>query len=117
MLAIRPDQMLSFGRLLRQKFIDAEVMRVRRERPAQAAQASDATIRQFVEHAVERAASYQLVAVGDVQRFIDLFFRLGRSFDEDPAYHEVRRLLEAFEVSGKLRLDRVDRLLAAGTAA
>lgn len=117
MLTIRHDQMRSFGRTLRQRFIDSEIARVRAERPEQAGKVPDELIRQFVDNAIQRAAALHLVAVGDVQRFIDLTFRLGRQFEDDPAHQAVRRLLEAFEVSGRLRLDRVDKLLASQAAA
>ncbi len=114
MIKIRSDQMQSFGKLLRQRFVESEVARVRSERPAQAGAVPEARIRQFIEDAIKRAAALHLVAVSDVQRFVDLTFRLGREFEEDPAHLQVRILLEAFEVSGKLRLDRVDRMLAEG---
>ena len=111
-MIFRPDQMQALGQLMRRRFVDGEIARVRRERPERAAEVSDAGIRDFVEQAIKRAADYQLVAVSDVQRFIDLSFRLGPAFEDDPAHTPVCVLLEAREVSGQLRLDRVDRLLA-----
>lgn len=111
MLTIQPDQMQAFGSLMRRRFVEGEVARVRRERPEQAARVEDDRIRQFVEHAIERAAAYQLVAVSDVQRYIDLNFRLGPNFEDRSEGQAVCVLLEALEVSGRIRLDRVDRLL------
>ena len=112
MLIIEPAQMQVFGRLMRSRFVDGEIARVRRERPGQVAKVSDETIRQFVEHAIARAAEYQLVAVSDVERYIDLNFRLGPAFEDKPEHQPVCVLLEDFEVYGQLRLDRVDKLLA-----
>lgn len=111
MLNIKPDQMQSLGRMMRERFVSEEIARVRRERPAQAARVDDARIRAFVEHAIARAAAYGLVQVSEVQRFIDLNFRLGPDFEERSDCQPVCVLLEATEVAGQLRLDRVDRLL------
>ncbi|MEO8280099.1 MAG: hypothetical protein ABI564_10440 [Ideonella sp.] len=116
MLKIRHDQMQSFGKRLRSRFVESELARIRSERPEQVDQVPDAAIHQFIDNAIERAAALQLVAVGDVQRFVDLTFRLGRQFEDDPAHRQVRTLLEAFEVLGQLRLDRVDKLLGADPA-
>ena len=116
MLKIRDDQMQAFGRDLRRRFVESEVSRMRREQPALAAKASDAAIHQFIEYAIARAAVFELVAVGDVQRFVDLHFRLGRGFEDMPAHLPLRMVLEAVEVAGQLRLDRIDRLLAADAA-
>ena len=112
MLTIQPEQMQAFGSLMRRRFVDGEIARVRRERPEQAARVDDERIRAFVEHVIQRAAVYELVGVADVQRFIDLNFRLGPNFEDRSEHQPVCVLLEALEVSGRIRLDRVDRLLA-----
>jgi hypothetical protein len=112
MLTIQPAQMQSLGRMMRERFVSEEIARVRRERPAQAVRVDDERIRAFIEHAIARAAAYGLVQVSEVQRFIDLNFRLGPDFEQRTEHQAVCVLLEATEVAGQLRLDRVDRLLA-----
>jgi hypothetical protein len=111
MLNIRTDQMRSLGGLMRRRFVDGEVARLRADRPEQAARADDAAIRRFVEQAIASAREIGCVGVRDVQRYIDLHFRLGPGFMDDPAHAELRALLEEAPIPPKLRLDRVDRRL------
>jgi len=111
MLTIRRDQMRFFGAEMRRRYIDEEIARVRRERPEQAAKVEDERIRAFIEHAIARAAVHGLVGVSDVRRYTDLHFRLGPDFETREEHAPVLRLLEDQRVSGKLRLDRIDKLL------
>lgn len=111
MLSIRPDQMRFFAAEMRRRYVDEEVARVRRERPEQAARVANEQIRAFIEQAIARAAEHGLVGVSDVRRYTDLHFRLGPDFETREEHAPVRRLLEDRAVSGKLRLDRIDKLL------
>lgn len=111
MLTLHPKQMQAFGEQARRRFVEEEVQRVRAQRGERAEGVSDAAIERFVEQAIARAATWGLVGVTDVQRFVDLSLRLGPAFEDDPRHQPLRRQLEARELSGKVRLDRIDALL------
>ena len=112
MLQLQPEQLALFSRLARERFLDDEVQRLRRLRPAEAARANDAALLAFVERALERAQPYGIVGVSDVQRFIELTLRLGPAFEDETRWQPVCVLLEDTAVSARIRLDRVDALLA-----
>jgi hypothetical protein len=99
------------GARMRESFESDMVARLRDTYPAQASRHTDAALLAFVRAGIQRAETYRVDTVSDVERWIDLMVRMGPQFDSDPRWPEVLETLRQQEVDAQIRLDMIEARL------
>ncbi len=107
MFVITREQMKLLGAEMEKAFTRRMVEYLRSFFPPQTKEMSDNELRKMVEAATDRAASYGIAEEEDVQRYLELMMRLGRNFDQDPAFGWAGSALRAKDIDGARKMRRI----------
>lgn len=110
MLTISRHQMLALGEAARVAFEGTAAAHLRSLFPGQTADRDDAWLGAFVRSGIERAAGHGIDFESDVLRYLEYTVMYGSGFEEQAAFEWARRILETPGLSGRARLDRIDRV-------
>ncbi len=83
-MIIRREQMQALEAYMRDRFVSSTVAHVERFFPERCERLGEDGVREWVDHGIERAGAYGIVAERDVSKYIDVQFAFGRDFDTDP---------------------------------
>ena len=84
MLRIRKEQNDELAKAAVKRFEEWMVVHLNKFFPDHCKALGPEGTRETIRHAIERAASYEIVSERDVCKYTDLMFAFGRDFDEDP---------------------------------
>lgn len=78
--------------------------------PEQCRALGEEETRRLVQHGLQRAATYQIMAEDDVCKYLNLMFGLGRDFDHDPRLAWARSVLEDNQIPNAT--EKINRVYA-----
>jgi hypothetical protein len=84
MRILRNEQLAVFQQEAGRRFAERVVLHVGRFFPERCEELGEGGIKEWVTHGIARAQSHRITKRGNVRRYIDLMFTLGRDFDLDP---------------------------------
>ena len=108
MLRIRDEQLQLFSTAASIDFENRMVIHLRKFFPQHCKALHERGIRDVIQHAIRRAASYGIVTERDVCKYTDLVFAFDRDFDRDPKLPWAARVLGDPELTDPT--ERVNRL-------
>ncbi len=106
MLVIRDHQLQAFARQLRQRFVEAEVQRLRAG--GRDGGRGDVELGRWIEQALDRAAGFGVEQPADVRRLLDYFADYGLDFGQDPRTAWAGAILRTEGTSAGWKLNRLD---------
>lgn len=95
MIVIRQEQMQAFKQSLQQDFENNMLAHVEDCFPQKSRAIGQVEVLRLIRAGIERAEHYGLVEQPDVAQFIDVLFTLGPSFDTNPLFPWVNRILNS----------------------
>src|SRR5579863_746101 len=110
MFNLRKEQLKIFETIAAKDFEQREVVHLREHFPDQCSVLDEATLLEIILYGAERAKVYGIMAEGDVAKYIDVMFTLGKDFDRDSKYSWAARTLSDPNLDGPGA--RIDRLWA-----
>ena len=84
MLTIRKEQMAVFREPAINAFVKVVIAHLNKDFPDKCKELGEPKVHAMVRYGIQRAASYRITTEGDVRRYVDLMFRFGSDFDQDP---------------------------------
>lgn len=84
MRILRNEQLAVFEQDAARRFAKRVALHVGRFFPGRCEELGEDGIKEWVAHGIARAESHRITKRGNVRRYIDLMFTLGRDFDLDP---------------------------------
>ncbi len=93
MFAIRKEQYSVFEKNELKKFEDPTYLHLNELYPDQCQDLGEARLRSLIQYGIQRAASYELLAAGDVRTYIEVMMLLGSEFYKYPKYSWAEKLL------------------------
>lgn len=110
MLIIRDSQMRAFEAVSRKRYVDGLQAALHAELPIRCARMGPAEVRAWIEHGIDRAATYDITSEEATGRYVRLMFLFGREFDRHPDLPQLRACLTDPTADQD---ERVNRLTAA----
>lgn len=108
MFIIRKEQMQVFEDSTFRQFVDDTVIHLQTHYPKQTEEMSEPDLRKMVEVGTERAETYGIVTVTDVQRFLGCMLEIGQNFDVEPQTDWAGEILRREDASGTLKMDEIE---------
>jgi hypothetical protein len=96
-MMIRPEQVTTLKHAVRQNFEEEMVQHARQFSPRLCEVIGDEQLHVAVHDALERAKQYDFTCRGPLRLFVELMFLCGSSFDTDPQYQAIGRILRGPE--------------------
>jgi hypothetical protein len=114
MFIIRKRHMDACAGVAMRNFEDRVLEHLRESSPDKVKDLGEPKTREAVQQAVKKAQGYGLVSERDICMFIDVAFKLGMDFDQDPRYPWAAEILEGRDRQPPAT--RADRLLERANA-
>lgn len=108
MLKMRKQVMKAFRQMMLEQFEDEMVLHLRSAFPKKTEAADDEQLRALVRKGIARADGYEVVLVGDVQRYLEYMVDYGEDFDRDPTVSWAGQILRTDGIDGTEKMDRLD---------
>jgi len=108
MFTLRQNQIEALDQLSRESFVERMLVHLNRFFPEHCRALGDASMREAIDHGIERAETYGIVNERDVCLYIDLMFGFGRDFDTDPELPWAAEVLNDEQIAApKQRINRL----------
>jgi hypothetical protein len=104
MLVIRKEQMESFGSYIEKNFLKRMAIKLRSDFKDLASSMTDEQLCDWVQQSIEKARSYAIEDIPDVERFIELAAAHGIDFDSEQTVSSILNNLEYDS------LDKIDKV-------
>ena len=108
MLRIRTEQFDVFSKHMRQQFEDRMAVRLRSRFPDHTRPIEEPELRTFIRNGIERAATHNVTAEFDVQRYLEYMVKYGQEFDASPDMSWAGDILNREDLDGSEKMDRID---------
>lgn len=106
MLMIRSEQIAALGEYMLRQFEARMHHALRADFPAESVELSDEELGEIIREGVERAEGYAVTDETDVERFLELMLRRGRTFDLTESW--ANEILTEADLSGTQKMDKID---------
>jgi hypothetical protein len=106
MFTIRKEQLRVLDRDRRDRFVAQMLQHLQEFFPSQCASLGEKQLREWVNHGIDRAASYHIASQRDVCKYIDFMIMFGRNFDQDSQLPWASKILSVYHTrpDEKMRL-------------
>jgi hypothetical protein len=111
MLKIRKRQLRMFDELALEAFEDEMFRHLRTNFARETEDKTDAGLRELIRHGIERAESYEVVTVTDVQRYLECMIVLSPDFDESGKTSWAGETLRRTDLGGTAKMDLIEENL------
>src|ERR1035437_7604303 len=108
----RKEHIAAFGQVSLRQFETSLAAHLRTKFPAECGSHAEEGLRQFVSAGIERAASYKVIAEGDVRRYLERMVIHGFDFDTNRRTHWAGQVLRTVSVDGTEKMAAIERLAA-----
>lgn len=111
MLIIRKEQMEVLSRYMVEQFVDRAAAHLRSSFIEQTKALTDDDIRALINSGIEKAEGFDLTIEEDVTRYLELMIIYGKDFDSDPGISWAGEILNAQDLSGAEKIERLDNYI------
>jgi hypothetical protein len=107
MLIIRNEQLEVFDDYLFKQFVEDMIAHLRTNFPNQVKPMNETDLRKMIEDGIDRAEQYDVINVGDVERFLECMVILGQNFDNDIQNTWAGDILRDKNTNGTDKMDEI----------